>query len=149
MTILEALQEANTDAGITTPLSFANLREFNSFKHSFEYEDYPINVVVPFELEGVFKNNRAKENVPLQGWILTRIPQDTNDYRSAAIEDTYINPMRVLAKKFLRNLLDTDIIDSEVEDVRYRILPEYMFLDSHLFGVSYQCSVPVHDNACR
>lgn len=148
MTILQAIQEANTGAGAIKKLSFANLQEFNSFKDSFTFLEYPVNVVVPFTLRSQFLNGYVKDNVILQGWILTRINQDTNDWRSVQLEVDYINPMRLLAKKFVRTLLDSDIIDSQVEAVTVSIVPEYMFLDAHLFGVSYSLTLPVRSNVC-
>lgn len=149
MTILEALTEAHTSTGIATDLVFAELQEFNSFIDSFKHPHYPINVVVPVTLDGTFTNNRAQESILVQGWILTRLSQDTNNYRSKAIEDTYINPMRILARRFLLNLIDSDISDAQVEDVSYSITPEYKFLSVHVFGVSYNSRIPIISNICR
>lgn len=150
MTLLEAIQEANTAAGIDAgSLAFAQLQEFNSFMDSFEFDDYPVNVVVPIEINGVITEPyRIKDVAVIQGWMLTRIAQDTNDYRSVQIEPTYINPMRILAKKFMVALLNTDIIDPEVSNVSYSIMPEYQFLNAHLFGVSYRINLPVHSRVC-
>lgn len=147
MSILDAIEEANTNAGIKH-LSFAQLQEFNAFKDSFTFLEYPRNVVVPYALRGVIKNNRKKKIIPLQGWVLTRLRQDTNDFRSLEIEPDYIQPMRALAEKFIVQLLETDVTDSEQEDVSYSINPEYMFLDAHLFGVSYTVNWPVHGKIC-
>lgn len=149
MTILEAIQEAHAAAGIApASLAFAQLQEFNSFMDSFQFSDYPVNVVVPVGIRGTFMNNRVKDIATVRGWMLTRISEDTNNFRSVQIEPVYINPMRVLAKRFLRQLLETDIIDPEVEPVTYTIDPEYMFLTAHLFGVSYSISLPLRDNVC-
>lgn len=148
MTILEAIQEANTVAGIDT-LAFANLTEFNSFMDGFSFSDYPVNVVIPVEINGVITEPyRIKDTAVITGWVLTRLSQDTNNYRSVHIEPTYINPMRTLAKKFMVALLDTDIVDPEVKDVSYNIKPEYAFLKAHLFGVSYRMNMPVHSRVC-
>lgn len=147
MSILECIQEANTNAGIKG-LSFAQLQEFNAFKDSFTFLEYPRNVVVPFTLRGVIKNNRKKKIIPLQGWVLTRLREDTNDFKSVKIEPDYIQPMRALAEKFIVQLLETDVTDPEQEDVSYSVNPEYMFLDAHLFGVSYQVNWPVAGKIC-
>ena len=147
MTILEALTEANTAAGIKT-FSFANLQEFNSFIDSFKGLDYPVNVIVPVPLTGNLLPSRTKDVLNIQGWMLTRIKEDTNNYRSAKIEDDYIHPMRKLAKKFLVNLCQTDIVDPEIDDIGYSIRPEYMFLATHVFGVSYTCNLPINSKIC-
>lgn len=65
-TIIETLQEATDDAGFQG-LSFANLQEFNAFMDSFTFEEYPRNVIVPFTMNGVLKNNRKKKVIRLQG----------------------------------------------------------------------------------
>ncbi len=147
MTILEGIQEANTAAQIQT-LSFATLQEFNSFMDSFTFDKYPVNVVVPIVVRSTFKNNRVKDVFALQGWVLTRIPEDTNNFRSPAMEENYLAPMRNKARKFIRALLNTDMIDPEVEDVAASFTPEYMFLAAHLFGVSYDASIPINSQVC-
>lgn len=150
MSVLTALQAANTQAGITG-LSFANLQEFNSFMDSFQFTDYPRNIVVPFNLDGIFLNNRAKTTINIHGWVLTRITQDTNDWRSLQLEPLYIDPMRTLAMKFIKALINNEddiTIDPEIEPVRFNIKPEYMFLPAHLFGVSYSVNLPGIDHVC-
>lgn len=152
--VLTAIQAA-TDAAIAqNRLSFANLQEFNSFTDSFQFADYPRNIVVPFDLSGTFLNNRIKKNVLIQGWILTRIAQDTNDWRSVSLETQYIDPMREIALSFINQFLHnedvSDIIktDPEVEPVAFTIRPEYMFLKDHLFGVSYSVTIPTIGRKC-
>ena len=149
MTILEAIEEANTAAGIDY-FSFANIREFQSFMDSFEYTEYPRNIVVPFTLSGNYNTNtfNLKSTVSVQGWIIRRIPEDTNDWRSAAVEVNYLEPMRALAKQFIAELLKTDIIDQETQIINFTIRPEYAFLNAHLFGVGYTINLPVVANVC-
>lgn len=147
MTIKEALQAAN-DVTTAKVFAFADIREFNSFQNSFEDLEYPINVVIPVQVSGNVVGNRYKETALIQGWFLTRIHDHTNDYRSAEIEDVYINPMRENARKFLQELRRQDIYDSEVEEVSHTIIPEYMFLANHLFGVSYTINLPITGKVC-
>ena len=148
MTVLAALQEANTNAGITTALSFANIKEFQSFQDSFGFSTYPVNVVVPYTFNGVNRSGRNSVKVPIQGWVIQRIPEDTNDYRTADIESLYMAPMRVKAIKFINALLDTDVVDAGVEDVAWTVRPEYMFLPDHLFGVGYTIDLPINEKVC-
>jgi hypothetical protein len=148
VTILEAIQQATGEVTGIVGLSFANLQEFNAFKQSFEFSDWPRNIVVPPVVNGEFRNNRVKQTLVLRGWVLTRIAQDTDDWRSVQLEPAYIDPMRQNAIKFLRKMLNTDIVDPEREIVTFTVTPEYMFLDNHVFGVSYSCNVPLVDHVC-
>jgi hypothetical protein len=150
MKVLEAIQAANTTAIGADSLSFANLREFQSFQDSFEFDDYPRNIVLPFDSNGTTNSNGIRKAViPLQGWILTRVSEDTNDWRSLEMETTYLEPMRDLAIAFLKELYRSEIIDhmrsAEITDV---IRPEYMFLNAHLFGVNYTVQLPIIQNVC-
>lgn len=148
MTFLDAIEEANAEAAIHT-LAFANIKEFQSFLDSFNFEDFPVNVVVPFTDNGTHTGGRRQGTIPLQGWVLTRISDEPLDLRSRKAEHDYIQPMRRLAKKFINKLLDTDVIDPERSDgVSDSIRPEYAFLSAHLFGVSYTCSIPIEENIC-
>ncbi len=149
MTILEAIQEASSLTDVVG-LSFANIQEFNSFKDSFVFDDYPRNVLTPFTVNSTFPSitPRVKKTVLLQGWIITRISEDTNDWRSLLMESQYISPMREIAEKFVRQLLNSDIVDPEAGDVTVRILPEYMWLNDHLFGVSYSVTIPLVSTVC-
>lgn len=149
MTILEGIQEAHEATGLDADrLSFASLQEFNSFTDSFRFADYPRNVVVPPRITGTLLNNRTKEILLIRGWFLTRISQDTNNFRRVSIEPTYIAPMRQLARKFVRKLADIDINDPEVVPISYTIDSEYQFLKDHLFGVSYTINLPIYSYVC-
>lgn len=148
MTILEAIQQSTADVKDIKGLSFANLQEFNAFMDSFNFEDWPRNIVVPPVVNGTFSGIKAAETLVLRGWILRRINEDTNDWRSVKLEPDYIEPMRVLARKFIRRMLDTEIIDPSREQATYTITPEYMFLTKHLFGVSYSAQIPIMKNVC-
>lgn len=146
-TILDAINEANGCAGIQT-WRFANIKEFASFMESFTFDDYPINVVVPFTSNGTHIGGRRTSVIPLQGWILTRVMEEPLDLRSQEAESKYIQPMRNLAVKFINRLLQSDIVDPEVESVTDTIRPEYMFLSGRVFGVSYSCNIPVTQYVC-
>ncbi len=148
MTIVEALEEATKDANIRT-FGFANIEEFNAFSESFKFNDYPANIVVPFDNNGTWLNGRRKATVPIQGWILMRINDtDIPNYKTAEVEKKFLQPMRALAIKFLRNLIDSDVVDPEREEITDKIVPEYMFLDQNLFGVSYTINLPTTESIC-
>lgn len=147
MTVIETFQQASDDAGFKG-VSYANLQEFNAFMDSFTFLEYPRNVIVPYTLNGRLKNNRKKKVITVQGWALTRIAQDTNDWRSLDLERDYIANLREMAEKFLVSLANSDLTDPEVEDIQYSVRAEYMFLAAHLFGVSYTIQWPVTGNVC-
>ncbi len=146
-TVLQAIQEANTAAGITT-LAYANSQEFKAFMDKFAFTDYPVNLVLPFTVNGSILNGRTKDTITITGYVWKRVPEDGNDWRTLAVETSYIDPMRTLAKKFIKGLLDTDIIDPEVEVVGYTTSPEYAETSSHLFGVKYTIQLPTVLNVC-
>ena len=147
-TLLESLQEANNAVKGIKGLSFANLQEFASFQDSFNFNDWPRNIVLPPDLSGSLLNGYTKEIVRIQGWMVTRINQDTNDYRSVKIEPDFIAPMREAARKFITQLINSDLTDAEAKGVSYRIQSEYQWLHSHLFGVFYSLDWPVRRGAC-
>jgi len=148
-TILEAVTEANTNAGIRT-MSFANLQEFQSFMNSFTFQEYPVNILVPFTVNGTTNMDTGIRNavVNLQGWVLTRVTEDPNDYRTKAMEEKYLNPMRTLAKKFVKSMINSDIVDRNVQTINDTITPEYKFLNAQTFGVSYVLNLPIRDSVC-
>lgn len=147
MTFLESLKQATDDAGFKG-LSFANLQEFNAFMDSFQFEEWPRNIIVPFSRNNRITGARAKRVIPLQGWALTRITEDTNDWRSVDLEPKYIQPLRDKLDTFVVSLLDHAKIDPEVEDITYNDKTEYMFLSAHLFGVSYTINLPIVGKIC-
>ncbi len=151
MKILELIQEANTRADIRT-FSFANIAEFNSFMKSFTELDYPANVVEPFQTNLTWLNGRTKTVVNINGWVLKRIDTNTFNFRTAQVEELHLEPMRAKAKLFLKYLMSSesaeDIIDPEVDGITSTIKPEYAFLPSRLFGVSYTIQLPVIEKIC-
>lgn len=151
MTLLQALEEANQTVKGIKGLTFANIQEFNSFQDSFNFQDWPRNIVVPIVLDGSIggpRVTRITEIVRIQGWMVTRINQDTNDYRSVKIEPDFIAPMRAAARKFIIALSNSDITDAETTTISYRIGSEYQWLHSHLFGVHYTMNWPVRAGIC-
>lgn len=147
MTVLEAIEQANNEAGIQT-WRFADLREFSAFMESFNFSEYPINVVVPYTSNGTHVGVRRTSTIVLQGWVVTRVLEEPLDIRSQRAEAEYIQPMRKLAVKFINRLLQTDIIDPEANEITDTIRPEYKFLQARVFGVSYTVNLPITENVC-
>lgn len=148
MTILEAIEEANSSADIRN-FKFARLDEWNSFIDSFEFQDYPAHLLVPFDVPFTFKDPKRHSVIPLQGWILTRISEDADDFRTSKVESVYLEPMRQIAFKFLKYLQRTSIIDDDgTVTINGVIKPEYGFLSTRLFGVSYTINLPIIQGVC-
>lgn len=149
MTILDAIKEANHIAGIKT-LAFANITEFNSFLHSFDGLDLPVNLVIPPNVTSQLTQPRTQDQVILAGFVMQRLDEDTNDYRSIEIEDKVINPMRTLAKKFLVAMINSEIYNEQNPTApTATIVPEYAWASElHLFGVSYRCAIPIKSKVC-
>jgi hypothetical protein len=147
MTVLQTLEQANKDAGIKKMI-FADIREFNSFVDSFNFIEFPMNVIVPFTDNGTWNNGFRSGILALQGWVLTRVPEDTNDYRSLEMEERYLADMRLLAKKFIGSLIESDLRNIEVQAISDSVKPEYAFLNMHTFGVSYTLNLPIKERIC-
>lgn len=148
MNIITTFEAANTTAGIDT-LAFGKLDEVQSFLDKYAIGDYPINLILPPAFTVTLgAGHLVKQVIQLQGWILTRIDSEPNNYRSAAIESTYIQPMRELAILFIKALWNSSIVDDEVQTIQATITPEYTKLNYHLFGVRYQVNVPLIEAVC-
>lgn len=148
MTILEALKHATKKAGFNTELQFASIQTFETFNNSFRFDQYPINILVPYDTTGSDVGPNRKVILLLNGWVLTQIRKDQNITREAQIEEHVIAPMRKMAVKFLRTFYQSEFIDSEAGPITDRISPVYNFTNMGLFGVSYQASVPIIENIC-
>lgn len=147
MKVLEVIKAVNIEV-VGTPLVFAQIDEFNKFIDSFNELDYPANVLVPFQTTTIVTNVRRQVTIPLAGWIVQRIEQETVDFRSEEVEGQYLEPMRKLASRFLTDLINSELTDETVASVSFTIKPEYAFLSHHLFGVSYTMNWPIGFNAC-
>lgn len=149
MTLIETAEAANKAAGIRT-MAFANIREAQDFMASFTFQEYPVNILLPFTVNGTnnLTSGIRKAVLPLQGWVLTRFTEDPNDMRTRKSEDKYLSPMRTLAKKFIKRFLESDIIDPETTSVTDTIRPEYLFLNQQTIGVAYTANIPIRDNVC-
>jgi hypothetical protein len=148
-TVMDAIRWASAKAGINEVV-LANISEAQKFIESFKANQYPINVIVPWTMNGTTDKNTGIRNavIPFQGWVITRTKENQIDYRSVKVEELYIEPMRILAAKFIKNLLKTDVIDLQVLKVTDTIKPEYFFLNQQLMGVSYNLNLPVISNVC-
>lgn len=143
-TMLQAVKWAHEEAEFNPKaLIFARLDEAKELMAKFTFNDYPVHMITPFGSKLVWLNGRVKTTIPMYGWVLRRIPVNTAEYRTAKVEELYMEPMRKLAKDFFRNLLDTYVIDQEVTPINIDLNPEYGATEIGLFGYSYVARIPV------
>lgn len=143
-TLLDAVKWSHARAGFNDKsLVFARLEEAKEIMDKFNFNDYPVHMITPFGSKLIWLNGRVKTQIPMYGWILRRIPVKTHEYRTGAVEDLYMQPMRKLAKDFFRELLDTMIIDQEITPVNIDLNPEYGANEIGLFGYSYVANINV------
>lgn len=147
ITILQSVEQANTLAKMPD-FTFAAIDEFARFIDSFKQTDVPIHVITPFEERGTWDGARRKAILPIEGWVLTPLREETVDYRSRRVEEVYISPMRVKCKTFLRFLTETDMVDDEIRQIKDIITPEYGHLSARLFGVHYRIELPIVQGVC-
>lgn len=144
--ILTAIQAANPSE---CTFSFANIQEFQSFTDKFSFSDYPVNVVFPFDIAGTNDKNTGirKAVVTIEGFIFTRVNEDTNNYRTLTMEDV-IDPLRLLAIDFIQALGASSIIDNNIQTISDTIRPVYAELPDHFFGVRYRVQLPIIQSVC-
>lgn len=154
MTILEAIQAANSAADVKT-FRFATISDSKAFFSSFNlddlnYTDMPVHIVEPFEIPFTFQDPLRKSVVQIRGWFLRRIAEDTNDFREISVETQYLQPTRALCFKYLKHLIRSEIVDpgEDAPDPSGSVKPEYAFLNIHSFGVSYVINLPIVQSVC-
>jgi len=147
MTILEALEEVNSN--LTTPAEFiyADMNEANFAADSVDSSSLPVLIILPITVTDNRTPNGSgvlKSTLELNAMFLTQITDVTTDYSAATVETSAIEPMRTLARQFIFRLNEHDIIDPEsngIVQVTYQ--PTYSSLDANLFGVLVRAQVPV------
>lgn len=144
--LLHLLEKANQSAQIKN-LQYCKIDEFNSFLQSFTINEFPVNVVVPVNENGVNLGNQVKGTYNIEGWILVMVPEDANLISTRAVEE-FLSPLRKQARSFITALCNSNMVDPEVKGVPYNIQPEYRFLSMLLFGVSYSVKLPVKFSPC-
>ncbi|MEY4931160.1 MAG: hypothetical protein RI909_1884 [Bacteroidota bacterium] len=144
--ILTAIQAANPSE---CTFAFASIQEFQSFTDKYSFSDYPVNVVFPFDIAGTSDNNTGvrKAVVTIDGFIFTRVSEDTNNYRTLTMEDV-IDPLRELAIDFIQNLSASSIVNKNITTISDSIRPVYQELPDHFFGVRYKVQLPIIQNVC-
>lgn len=155
MTLLSALEEITDGLTDIKTLLNADLYEANALADAMNAASYPLVLLLPVPITDTpGRSGALKSTVDLQLFFLDKSTNDyTIDYSGAAIETDFIEPMRLLARRFIHKLNEHEIIDPESEGIEARTYtPEYSLFDAHMFGVSVTCQVPMMEratNICR
>lgn len=145
MTILEAIQDVNTNLSRSVTLIYADLNEANFDVDKLISSQLPILVVLPIvPVDNRGKSGVLKTTFELQAFFLNKSEKITTDYKSIEIETEVIAPMRQLAREFIFRLTQHSIIDPETDGITQAThQPIYSSMDANLFGVYTRCDVPV------
>lgn len=148
MSLISAMITAN-EAAFESPdcFHYTNLQEFNSYVDGMEATDYPVNIVLPYKITSTYRPPFSFDTAIIRGYVVRRIEEDTNDWRTIDVEFKYISEMRELARQFIKEMLLQDLVDNK-RDAASTMDPEYMFLHPHLFGVLYTLNLPVMQKLC-
>lgn len=148
--LIETIEQVSKDVGIRSFVyaDFETEQEFQSVIEKFKFEEYPLLLIPPFNDAGVWTNGRRKGILQIRGWVLKRVSHDTNNYRSRSLEVTTIEPMKHLAKKFNKNIIDSVIADPLVSNVSDSVRGSYQFTNKHLFGASFTINLPITEIIC-
>lgn len=149
MTLLSALEEVKSEMTDIKTLINADLFEANLLADKLLTSEYPLILLLPIPIVDTPGSSGAlKSTVDLTLYFLKRGTEITSDYSGAEIETDFIEPMRLLARRFIHKLNEHAIIDPESRGIEARTYnAEYGLFDAHTFGVSVRCSVPIMERA--
>jgi hypothetical protein len=148
--LIETIDQASKDAGFRSFVyaDFETEQEFQAVIDKFKFEEYPLLLIPPFQSNGTWLNGRRKGVLQIRGWALKRLKQDTNQYRSKDLEVSTIQPMKTLAKKFIKEMIASDVYDPMVTTVSDTIRGSYQFTNTHLFGAYFTVNLPIIESVC-
>lgn len=146
-TILAAVALANKAVGLPE-IIHATTNEVGKFIDTIKATDGPSHIVLPFEEQGTWEGANRHAIVPFEGWILTTLREEGIDLRTPVAEANYISPMRLLVKKYFRQLVETDIVDDQIKTIKDNIAPEFGAYAQKLLGVHYKIWLPILEGVC-
>ncbi len=139
---------------LSKPVAFfyANLYEANGdlgIQAFSEGKDIFFVYLPPLENTDAYaENGLIHTTFPLQFFLMKRLSSPTIDYKSSEAEPI-VDEMRELAREFVHSLQNEDVVEKggPADGITStKITSEYGFFDSHLFGVSVQCDVPIMES---
>lgn len=150
ISLIETLDQASKDAGFRSFVyaDFETENEFQAAIDKFKFEEYPLLLIPPFQSNGTWTSGRRKGILQVRGWALKRIKENTVNYRSRALEADTIEPMKVLARKFIKQMIVSDVYDPMVTTIQDTIRGSYQFTNKHLFGAYFTVNIPIVESVC-
>lgn len=150
MSLIETIEQAATDAGFRSFVyaDFETEGEFQAVIQKYKFEEYPLLLIPPFQSNGTWNQGRRKGVLQIRGWAVKRISEKTVNYRSNELEVSTIEPMKVLARKFIKKMIESDLYDPMVENVQDTIRGSYQFTNQHLFGAYFTVNLPIIESVC-
>lgn len=150
MSLISTIQQAATDAGFVSFVyaDFESENEFQAVIEKYDASAFPLLLIPPFQSNGTWNQGRRKGVLQLRGWAVKRITDKTVNYRSLALETSTIEPMKVLARKFIKKMIESDLYDPMVENVQDTIRGSYQFTNTHLFGAYFTVNLPIIESVC-
>ncbi len=150
MTLLDTLIDCAKKANCRSVV-YANMateQEFQAIIEKFKFEEYPLMLIEQITSNGTYSATTGMREavVPLTGYVLTRLKEDTLNYRMHKLESEVIHPMKNIAKAFTRRVVVSGIINPS-GTVSDTITAAYQVTNKHLFGARFSISLPVID-AC-
>lgn len=145
MTLLAAIEEVKDEMTAIKTLLNADMFEANMLADKLLTSEYPLLLILPIPIvDTPGESGALKSTVDLQLYFLDRGTALTTDYVTSDIETDFIEPMRLMARRFIHRLNDHSIIDPESDGIQSRTYtPEYGLFDAHTFGVSVRAQVPI------
>jgi hypothetical protein len=147
---LESFEKASCEAGVVTTIYAATLearREAFEIMKKYSAEQFPVNLMFPFEAAGDWTTGRRKAVIALSGYILTPLKSKTITYRTRQIEDEFVYPMKVINMKFSKEINGSAIKDA-TRPLTDRIRPAYQVENPQWFGTFYTITVPILETVC-
>jgi len=149
MNLLETLKECAKKANCRSVV-YANMeteQEFQAIIEKFRAEEYPVMLIEQLTSNGTYSPTTGMRDavVPLTGYVLTHVKQDTLNYRMDNIEPDIIEPMKKICKSFTKRLLVSGIVNP-AGSLTDTITAAYQVTNKHLFGAKFSISLPVIDS---
>ena len=134
--------------GLGLEFVYADLNYANWLKEG-NYPNFPCLILMPVTISDQRQTSgRLASTLEFEGYFLQAHTEETIQFDHLTKESDTIEPMRLLARKFIHHVDDSDLIDPETTGIgdKVKYTPIYEMLDRHCFGVFAQASFPIVEN---
>lgn len=148
MNLLDVLFDCAKKANCRTVI-YQNLpwQGIESVIESYRAEEFPLMIIEQITNNGTYSSTTGMRDavIPLTGFVVTRLKEDTVQYRMQKIEAGIVRPMGKIFKDFTRKIIASGIINP-AGTVTDSFTGAYQVTNQHLFGVSFTISLPIIDS---